>query len=52
MMVTVIQTVNDALGTISKVWGKGQKDSEIKGLGKTIKTTGLRSARILRIMET
>ena len=54
MKVTVIPTVEGALGTVTKGLIKGQEDLEIKGGVETIQTTALfRSARILRrVLET
>ena len=49
MNVTFIQTIIDALGTITKGLIQGQEDLEIRGRVETIQTTALlRSARILR----
>ena len=52
MKVTIIPTVIDALGTVSKWLTQGLEDLEIKGRVEIIQTTALlTSARILRRVQ-
>ena len=52
MLVTVLQIVIGALGTITKRSVKGLEDLEMRGQVETIQTTALlRSARILRRVQ-
>ena len=54
MKVTIVPTLIDALGTITKGLLKGLEDMEVGGRVETIQmTTLLRTARILRrVLET
>ena len=53
VQVTIIPVVIRAFGTVTKGLLKGMEDLEVGGRVKTIQTTALRSARILRrVLET
>ena len=52
MKVTIIPIVIGAFGTVTKGFLKGLEDLEVGRRVETIQTTLLRSARILRVLET